>query len=377
MKNGSIAVVAHFRRLADPRVERTKKHPLLDIVVLAICAVICGAEGWAEIAEFGRQKQAWLKRFLRLPHGIPSHDTIARVFRRLKPQEFQQCFLSWTCALQRELGVKQVAIDGKTLRRSFDRASAKSALHLVSAWTTKNRLVVAQQAVDSKSNEITAIPELLRLLELKGAIVTLDAIGCQKSIVNQVIEAEADYVLAVKDNQPTLHAAVQEHFLYLHENECINRRARHHRSRSQDHGRTVERHYYICSIPKSSAWNALRAAWPGLRSIGQVITWTHRGDGQETSGVRYYISSLPPKVKQFAHAVRSHWGIENSLHWVLDVSFDEDGSRIRKDHGPENFALLRRLATSMIRRDTSPGSIRRKRKRAGWSNPALLNILTA
>lgn len=377
MTNGNVAIAAHFRGLRDPRVERTKKHLLLDIVVLAVCAVICGAEGWEEIEEFGRQKQAWLKRLLKLPHGIPSHDTIARVFRRLKPQEFQECFLSWTKALEHELGLDQVVIDGKTLRRSFDRAAAKNALHLVSAWTTRNRLVVGQQAVDGKSNEITAIPELLRLLDLKGAIVTLDAMGCQKAIARHVIDAEADYVLAVKENQPSLHAAVHEHFLALHETDFAGAAVRQQVTRSKDHGRVVERHYYLCPVPQSPAWSTIRAAWPGLRSIGQVITFTQYRDGHETSGVRYYISSLPPKVKRFAQAVRSHWAIENSLHWVLDVSFEEDASRIRKDHGPENFALLRRLATSMIGRDTSPGSIRRKRKRAAWNNTALLNILTA
>ena len=377
MRNGNIAIAAHFGVLRDPRIERTKKHLLLDIVVLAVCAVICGAEGWEEIEEFGRQKQAWLKRLLKLSHGIPSHDTIARVFRRLKPEEFQECFLSWTKSLEHELGLEQVAIDGKTLRRSFDRAAAKNALHLVSAWTTRNRLVVGQQAVDGKSNEITAIPELLRLLDLKGALVTLDAMGCQKAIARHVIDAEADYVLAVKENQPSLHAAVHEHFLAAHETDFAGVVVRHQVTRSKDHGRVVERHYYLCPVPQSRAWSALRAAWPGLRSIGQVVTWTQYRDGHETSGVRYYISSLPPKVKRFARAVRSHWAIENSLHWVLDVSFEEDASRIRKDHGPENFALLRRLATSMIGRDTSPGSIRRKRKRAAWNDTALLNILTA
>jgi predicted transposase YbfD/YdcC len=374
MLNGrKISIVEHFSELSDPRVERTKKHLLLDIVVLAVCAVICGAEGWEDIEEFGKQKHAWLKRFLKLPKGIPSHDTIGRVFRLLKPLEFQKCFVSWTKALQETLGLTFIAIDGKTLRRSFDRASAKNALHMVSAWSTENHLVLGQQAVDGKSNEITAIPELLKLLELKGAIVTIDAIGCQKTIAQQIVDAEADYVLAVKDNQPKLHAALYAHFLDAHENNA-HADARQYKTREKAHGRVVERQYYVSPVPKS--WDEVRAIWPGIRSIGQVITLSER-DGKETSGVRFYITSLAPRVKRFARAVRGHWGVENSLHWVLDVSFDEDASRIRKDHGPNNFALLRRLAASMIKRDTSPGSVRKKRKRAGWNNQALLNILTA
>lgn len=374
MSNGvSIPIAEHFAELSDPRIERTKFHGLLDIVLLSICAVIAGAEGWEDIEEFGKQKMEWLKRFLELPNGIPSHDTISRVFWLIKPVEFRRCFLSWTQSLQEKLGLKQVAVDGKTLRRSHDRRSMKGALHIVSAWCTENNLVFGQEAVDEKSNEITAIPKLLELLELKGTIVSIDAIGCQKAIAQQIVDAEADYVLSVKDNQPKLHAALHEHFLTIFETEEFAAAGvRKQIQKDNTHGRTVERQYFIAPVPEG--WEELRAVWPGIRSIGMVITLSKR-DGKETSGVRYYISSLEPRVKQFAQAVRSHWEVENSLHWVLDVSMNEDQCRIRKDHGPENFGLLRRLALTLLNRDKSPGSIRRKRKRAAWNDKELLKII--
>jgi predicted transposase YbfD/YdcC len=371
----SLSIVGHFRDLKDPRINRTKRHLLLDIIVLSICAVISGAEGWEDIAEYGRQKHAWLKTFLQLPHGIPSPDTIGRLFRRLKPEEFQRCFLSWATALQEELGVKLVALDGKTARGSFDRASAKTALHLVSAWSAENHLVLGQQAVESKSNEITAIPALLRLLELEGAIVTIDAMGCQKAIAQQIVTSGADYVLAVKDNQPSLHEAVYQHFLTLHENDFAGKegaQVRRHVTRETRGNTTTVREYYVA--PLSTSLGHLRNDWAGLNSIGQVITTVTKGE-KVTIGLRYYINSIPARVKRFAQAVRQHWTIENSLHWVLDVSFGEDRSRIHKDHGQTNLASLRRLAASLLKRDTSQGSVRRKRKRAGWNDGFLLNLL--
>lgn len=368
----ALSVLTHFQDLKDPRIERTKKHLLLDIISLSICAVIAGAEGWEDIEEYGKKKHDWLKTFLALPNGIPSHDTISRVFRSLKPEEFQRCFGNWIEALHEAVGLKLVAIDGKTLRRSFDRVTAKSALHVVGAWSVENHLALAQVAVDEKSNEITAIPELLRLLELNGAIVTIDAMGCQKEIARQVVEEGADYVLAVKDNQPTLYRLAQEHFEKLHETDFQGSACRRHVTREQAHGRMEERYYYITPLPESL--RSLQGDWAGLCSIGQVITMTER-EGKQTAEARYYISSLAPRVKRFAEATRGHWGIENSLHWILDVTFDEDNSRIRKDHGPDNFALLRRMAISLIKQDTSPGSVRRKRKRAAWSNDDLVNII--
>jgi predicted transposase YbfD/YdcC len=367
-----LAMASHFEAIDDPRVERTRKHTLVDILCLSICAVIAGAEGWEDIEEFGLQKEEWLRRHLRLEHGIPSHDTISRVFRALKPQAFEQTFREWVGVLVERLGLAQIAIDGKTLRRSHDRHSAKSALHLVSAWSVENRLVLGQRAVNDQSNEITAIPELLKLLELKGAIVTLDAMGCQKEIAGLIVAGGGDFVLAVKDNQPKLHAALAQHFEERH---AAGRRGRgqHHVSRDKKHGRREERHYYHAPLPEALAW--ISQEWPA-RSVGQVISYVKR-DGRNTFQVRYYLSSLEPDAQRLAAAVRGHWGIENSLHWVLDVTFDEDQSRIRRDHGPANFALLRRIAVNVVRQDTSKGSVRKKRKRAAWNDDALLNILTA
>lgn len=373
MAGRSLAMASHFEALEDPRIERTRKHSLVDIVCLSICAVIAGAEGWEDIEEFGLQKEAWLRRHLRLENGIPSHDTISRVFRLLKPQAFEEAFRDWVQVLVERLGLRQIALDGKTVRRSHDRHSAKNALHLVSAWSVENRLVLGQQAVDDKSNEITAIPELLRLLELQGAIVTIDAMGCQKEIAETIVAHGGEFVLAVKDNQPKLHAALQQHFEQRHA-EGRRGRGQHHATRDKGHGRQEQRHYYHTPIPAELAWIAKE--WPA-RSLGQVISYVTR-DGQETSEVRYYLSSLTtPDAQRLAQAVRGHWGIENSLHWVLDVSFDEDHSRIRKDHGPANFALLRRIAVNLIQQDTSKGSVRKKRKRAAWNEDALLTILAA
>lgn len=376
MKNVSqVSLLKHFEDLEDPRIDRTKKHLLTDIISLAICAVIAGADGWEEIEDFGHDKIDWLKKFLRLPNGIPSHDTISRLFRRIHPKAFQDCFLKWTQALQEQLGLKHVAIDGKALRRSHDRNTAKNALHLVSAWSVENHLTLGQEAVDGKSNEITAIPELLKLLELEGAIVTIDAMGCQKNIAEEIVDQQADYVLAVKDNQPTLHAALQEHFQHLHETDFEDADVRRYKTRQKAHGREEQRLYYLCPVPDSL--RDVSEEWAGLQSVGQVISITQR-EGKEVHDTRYYLSSLPVRVKMFASAVRGHWGIENSLHWVLDVTFDEDRSRIRKDHGAENFALLRRIATSVIKQDTSSKqSVKRARKRAGWNNDNLLKVLTA
>lgn len=372
MAKRTLSMVECFSEVDDPRVNRGNNHPLLDILCLAVLAVIAGAEGWEDIEDFGKQKQAWLKKYLRLPHGIPSHDTISRVFRRLKPEAFQDCFTRWVRSLHESLGFEQVAIDGKTLRRSHDRKSMKSALHSVCAWSVENHLVLAQQATDQKSNEITAIPELLELLELSGAIVTIDAMGCQREIAAKIISGGGDYALAVKGNQPTLHAALQSHFEQLHENQFVGEASRQHTTREQGHGRQEQRFY--CHSKLSPELQTLVPDWAGLTTVGQTISITQR-DGKEVADVRYFICSFKLGVKKFARVVRGHWGIENSLHWVLDVTFDEDRSRIRKDHGAENFAHLRRFAISLIKQDTSPGSIRKKRKRAAWNNEALAKIV--
>jgi predicted transposase YbfD/YdcC len=373
MPQQSLSMVEYFEDLEDPRIERTKRHLLIDVICLAICAVIAGSEGWEEIEEFGLFHEPWLRTFLRLPHGIPSHDTISRVFRQLKPQAFEACFLEWVKTLHERLGFKLIAIDGKTVRRSHDRQTMKSALHVVCAWNVENHIVLGQEAVEAKSNEITAIPELLKVLELKGAIVTIDAMGCQKEIAQQIVAAEGDYILAVKDNQPSLFAALQQHFAEVHDG-TGGVPVSHRVTREEAHGRKEERHYYTTPLPP--ALQAQVSAWAGCQSVGQVISRVER-DGKITDEVRLYICSVKSQAKRFAAAVRGHWGIENSLHWVLDMTFREDESRIRKDHGPDNFGLLRRIALTLIKRDTSAGSVRRKRKRAGWSFQALLNILKA
>ncbi len=366
-----LTMVECFSDIKDPRIDRTKRHRLVDILSLAVLAVIAGAEGWEDIADFGEDKKQWLKKFLRLPNGIPSHDTISRVFRQIKPQAFQEGFNRWIESLHEELGMRLIAIDGKTLRRSHDRRTMKSALHTVCAWSVENHVVLGQESVDAKSNEITAIPELLQVLELHGAIVTIDAMGCQKKIAKQIVDGGGDYVLAVKGNQATLHAALKKHFDELHETEFADSACRQRATNEKSHGRHEQRYYY--QSPLTDALRVFTRAWKGLATVGQVISITER-DGKECSDVRYYISSLKPGVKRFATAVRRHWGIENSLHWVLDVTFNEDQSRIRKGYGPDNFALLRRFAITLIKQDTTPGSIKRKRKRAAWNNGALARI---
>ena len=362
-----------FARLEDPRIERTKGHLLGDILTLAVLAVIAGAEGWEDIEDFGRQKHVWLKQYLELPNGIPSHDTIARVFRALRPGEFQGALAEWFDSLPEHLGLRCIPIDGKTLRRSHDRKTMKSALHLVCAWCLENRIVLGQQATDAKSNEITAIPELLKRLELAGAIVTIDAMGCQREIAAQIVDGGGDYLLAVKENQPTLYTAMSDHFMHLHETDFAESDARKWQTNETAHGRHEQRTYYVAALPESM--QAFTRSWKKLTSIAQVISRVQHGDGSETSDVRYHISSRPPRVKEYAWSARGHWGIESTLHWTLDMTFREDECRIRKDHGPENFATLRRFVIGVLKQDKTKGSIRKKRKRAAWNNAALLSFI--
>lgn len=367
----AVAVFRHFARLRDPRLERTKHHRLIDIVVVALCAGLCGCDTWVEVAAFGRAKRKWFSRFLELPNGIPSHDTFGRVFSLLDTGEFLACLRSWLEALSLAVGGDVIAIDGKTLRGSIDRAVGKSALHLVSAWSTKNRVVLGQVATDADSNEITAVPKLLRMLELLGAVVTLDAMGCQKEIVAQIREQGGDYVITLKGNQEALHDAVREAFDAYFRDEAPGR-VRVHETCETNHGRTEKRTYHIMPAPATLAG---KAEWAGLRSIGMVAR-ERVIDGQETGDVRFYISSLPPKVKDFARAVRAHWGIENSLHWSLDVAFAEDKSRVRTGNAAETTGLLRRLVLSILKQDTRvPGSLRVKRLTAGWDETVLLQLL--
>jgi len=360
-------LLSHFQELPDPRIERTKRHLLLDIIGLMLFAVMAGADTWEDIEDYGRLKHQWLKKFLRLPNGIPSHDTIERVLRRLKPREFEACLLSATQALRTQAS-KHIAIDGKTQRGSGDPATDQSPLHLVSAWCSANRLTLGQVAVADKSNEITAIPELLDLVDIAGATVTIDAMGCQKEIAAKIVEKGGDYVLAVKDNQRNLHDDLCNHF----EHEEALPRTQRFSTSERSRGRDEERHYYSTPVPAALR---NREAWKGLTSVGWVVSFVEY-QGQSTSEIRAYIGSGRANAKQLAAAVRGHWGIENTLHYVLDVSFHEDRSRIRKDHAVENFAHVRRFAAGILQRDKTPRrSMRRKRKLAGWDNSWLDTML--
>jgi predicted transposase YbfD/YdcC len=363
-----------FEELTDPRCDRSKRHSLLNIVILAVCGTLGGADGWAEIERFGRAKLDFFRQFLDLPNGIPSHDTFGRVFARLAPAALLPCIHQWLTALATVADGEVVAIDGKTLRGSFDTAAEQTPLHLVSAWATEARLVLGQVAVDTKSNEITAIPLLLELLDLKGCVVTIDAMGCQTEIASAIRARGADYLLAVKDNQPTLHQAVHEAFVAHAEADFRDPSLR--RLTTVDrrrHGREERREYYCAAVPA-----AIRDSnrWKDVASIGMVVR-TRTANGATSDEVAYFIGSMEPKVRTFAKAARDHWGIENRLHWSLDVTFAEDRSRVRRDHGPENLGMLRRLAISILQQDaTIKDSLKGKRQRAGWDEEFLLTILT-
>lgn len=367
----------HFEELQDPRVERSRRHELLDIVVIAICGVICGADTWVDIAEFGLAKQEWFEQFLHLPNGIPSHDTFGRVFARLDPEQLQGCLLAWAAALQKASGGKLVALDGKTLRRSHDQASGKSALHLVSAWATENHLVLGQQKVAGHSNEITALPALLGMVALEGCTVTIDAMGTQKEIAGRVKERGAEYVLALKGNQRRLYEEVQESFTLAEREGFLGIGHDRHETVNGGHGRIERRRYCTIWAPEHIAYLDPGGEWAGLRSIGMVEA--KRTVGEKVSVERrYYLSSLAGEARPFAEAVRGHWDIENGLHWVLDVAFREDESRVRTGNAPENLALLRRIALTLLRQEkTARVGIKAKRLKAGWSEDYLLKVVVS
>lgn len=370
-KKPAVALLDHFASLPDPRIERHRWHKLSDILVIAVCAVLCGAESFPAIEDFGHEREEWLKQFLELPEGIPSHDTFNRVLRLLDPVQFQACFLSWMQAVAEATAGEVVAIDGKALRRSFDKGRAKRAIHMVSAWATENGVVLGQRKVDAKSNEITAIPELLDLLALKGCIVTIDAMGCQRAIAQKIIEQGADYVLALKGNQPTLEQAVEHFFVSGPAAEAHRTASAYTEQTEQGHGRVETR----CAWITAELDAELRAAaWPGLRSIGMVEA-TRTLAGETSVEQRFYLTSLKPEAPQFARAVRNHWGIENKLHWTLDVTFREDQSRLRTGHGAENFAVLRHIALNLLRQEPSAKSMPRKRLACALNPDYLLKVL--
>jgi predicted transposase YbfD/YdcC len=363
----------HFCLLPDPRVDRTKLHKLEDILTIALCAVICGAETWVDIADFGKAKEAWLRTFLELPNGIPSHDTFGRVFAALDPQAFERCFQAWIADLAGSSEGKLIAIDGKTIRRSLDRASGKAAIHLVSAWIHENHAVFGQLRTEDKSNEITAIPKLLEMLNLKAATVTIDAIGCQKDIAQKILDRGGQYVLAVKANQETLHEDVR---LFLDDaiargfcdiqHDC-------YQQTEKGHGRIETRR---CWTTGQTDWLRQRHDWPGLHSIAVVDCCRQVADKVSTQR-RYFISSLPGQTAQrIATAVRNHWCVENELHWSLDVCFGEDQSRVRMGHATENLSRVRRLALTLLKQEkTAKVGIKAKRLMAGWNEKYLLRVL--
>ena len=338
----------HFEDLNDPRVERTRKHPLINILFIAVCGVLSGANSFAAIEEFGLDRRTWFARFLDLTNGVPSDDTFARVLARLDPGAFERCLLSWIRAVQEVTENRLIAIDGKTLRGSYDRRDGKAAIHMVSAWASENKLSLGQVVVDEKSNEITAIPELLRLLDVSGALVTIDAMGCQKEIADLIREGKGDYVLAVKQNQPTLYEQVEEAVGAGLEQDASD--LDEHQTVEVGHGRQETRTYVVFPAPETVDPDG---AWRDLSAVGMAITESTDAQGRCRLEVRYYILSALLSAARFAGAVRGHWSIENNLHWQLDVSFREDQCRVRTDNAPANLSVIRRFALGLLKRETS------------------------
>ncbi len=359
-----------FADLVDPRIARTRRHKLLDLITIALCGVICGAESWVEVEGWGNAKLAWLRTWLELPHGIPSHDTFGRVFSRIDPAQFERGFLRWVQATIPALAAPTgavVAIDGKAIRAA--RPAGGGPLHVVSAWASASRLVLGQEVVAAKRNEISAIPLLLARLDLHNQVVTIDAIGCQRTIAAQIVAQGGDYVLALKANQAELFTHVQDSF------RLADAASQHHRTLGKGHGRIERRTCRTITDPATLAWLDPERAWTGLRSIAEV-TGERRLNGVTTTRTRYYLSSLAGEAKVIAAAVRSHWGIENQLHWVLDVAFQEDRNRSRLGHSATNLALLRKLALNLLRLEpTRTTGIKASRLRAGWDTAYLLRVL--
>ena len=367
-------ICRHFEDLPDPRVTGRCEHELLDVIVISILAVICGADGWEDIHEFASMRETWLRSFLPLSNGIPGVDTYRRVFAALDPEAFHRCFLSWVREAVQGTESKLVAIDGKTVRRSFAKEDGKKALHLVSAWCTENNLVLGQIATRAKSNEITAIPELIEMLDLRGATVTIDAMGCQTAIAEKIVDGGADYVLGLKGNHPTLCDEVKDFFRSLQQDEFSTTANNSHETVDGEHGRIEVRRV---TASDDIDWFAERARWKGLRSVVMVES-ERTANGKTSTEKRFYLSSHSPDATLLGARIRGHWSVENSLHWVLDMAFDEDRCRIRKRNAPDNFALLRKIAVNLLKRErTSKRGIEGKRKKAGWGQDYLLTVLNA
>jgi len=372
-QNPTASILEHFGEMSDPRVEYLVQHQLIDIVTLALCAIIAGADNWTEVVQFGQEKKSWFEQFLELKNGIPSHDTFGRFFAKLEPEQFQTCFLNWVQAVFTVTTGQVVPIDGKKLRRSHDRSNEQEAIWMVSAWAAENKLVLGQVKVDDKSNEITAIPKLLHLLELSGCIVTIDAMGCQKEIAAQIIAQKADYVLALKGNHSGMLEDVQELFAYAAEINYVD--CDYHKTIDKGHRRIEIRECWTTSAADYFPFVRNASAWANLRTLAMVRAERRQAD-KITVETRYFLSSLESKADKLLSAIRTHWTIENQLHWVLDVAFDEDQSRIRKDHAAQNFAILRHCALNLLKQEPSAKcGIQAKRKKAGWSTNYLLKVL--
>jgi len=372
-ENVCTTIIDHFSELPDPRILLKTTHKLVDIVAMALCAVVAGADDWVEIATYAKAREAWFREFLDLPGGVPSHDTFGRVFALLDPDAFGKCYVDWVRALI-NIPDELVAIDGKTLRRSHDRSNGKSAIHMVNAWAVHHGLVLGQVKTDAKSNEITAIPALLKLLDLKGCVVSVDAMGCQKEIAKQIVEQEADYVFSLKGNQGNLHKEVELLFQDAKNNDFKDLPHDSFTTVDGEHGRIETRRYTTVG---DVDWFEEKNKWAKLTSFGMIES-KREVDGNITVETRYFISSLPSNAKRFAAAARGHWAVENSLHWSLDIAFREDDSRVRSGHAPANLATIRRLALSLIKQDPNRKiGIKASRKRAGWDLEYIKRLLGA
>ena len=364
-----------FSALEDPRTGRAKRHNLIDVVVIAICAVICGADSWVDVEMFGKSKKDWLSRLLDLPNGIPSHDTFGRVFARLDSAQFERCFKEWVDTVNEVMEGQVVAIDGKTVRGSRDGTAGKSAIHLVSAWASANQLILGQVKVVDHSNEITAIPELLNALDVSGCTVTIDAMGCQKEIAKAITEKGADYILALKQNQRQFYDDSTDTFDQLRRSEFSEIDYGFCETLEKGHGRIEKRRRWAVSDPAHISYVNEMGEWTKLRSLAMVES-ERTENGETATQTRYNVSSLPSDARRLLSGVRTHWGIENSVHWVLDVAFSEDDSRVRTGNSAENFSILRRMALNMLKGETtSKGGVAARRKRAGWDENYLLRVL--
>lgn len=366
---------ACFGELEDPRLTNKCAHNLIDILIIAVCGVLCGADTWVDIEEFGCTKKAWLGKFLDLPNGIPAHDTFGRVFSLIDGESFQRCFMRWVEQVYQVSAGQVVAIDGKKVRGSYDTATDQNPIHLVSAWASANGIVLGQVKVDDKSNEITAIPQLLRLLDLRGCLVTIDAMGCQTKIAQIIREEQADYLLRVKGNQGNLQQDIEDWFSYGDQTNFAAMQVDYAQTLNKDHGRLEIRRCWAIDDPLVFDYIRHFEGWTDLTSILRIERERHWPDGHREKATAYYISSLPACAQTLMQAARDHWTIENNLHWILDVSFREDASRIRQGNSPQNMAVVRHLALNLLKRDTSKGSLRRKRFRAALDEDFLQHLI--